>query len=349
MTQETVILKKLVRTKLKVNKLVDESLFKACGIYRKCFNTSMNTMFEYYNYSTFKEPSCLSADKIYKLLVSSAKNTAPFIFDVECGIIQGAVKHAHKIYTKQYVGKVVPHLSRKKDGSFFKSTSSLKVQDDSIYIPKIGNIRIAEKGYIPNGSYRDVKIERDGVEWYILLKVDKKVLLNFINRNPEEILIINFKKDGTLIVNNKEWTHVIDSMNYQKKLTRLKRLQKEYRRKYKANMELCAESDSPFKKSSNMKKVQVKIEKLVSNLEHMRLEYFRKVASELSKSTAGSAKFPSNEIIRKEHEDFLSKVHRQAGTRSFFNILKSKLEHSGLTVSRWSKLDNESLMFGGLS
>lgn len=329
---------KSYKTKLNTSLKQFEELKQLAGAYRFVYNFCMDALeYNCFHVATPLTPvKYLTFDEL-RTMFFAEKSRYPFLKKVEQGIIESAIYNAQKTYETTYVSRVVPHMTKKQDLKF-KTKTRIKIFDKAIKLPKCSELKLYEENYLPKNAQtiKDTTFTFNGKNWFISFKAEINVSENKeIKRNMEEILDINFKEDGTLVVNGKEYANIIKTAKYQKEFAYLKKLLQKYRRQ-------CAEntfySKNCFRKvlrtSRNMLKTKAQIRVSMYRLNNMKLDYFRKVSHKLAIAKSGSAQLPSNNIIRKYSNNFLSRAHREASTAQFFDILRRTLKHSGITILR---------------
>lgn len=337
---------KSFKTKLNLSKKNDKSFRNMAGTYRILYNNSMQVMEDFllYPIRNFefqplikREALLLSKENTLKLLNASLKDNPKkrtFVSKVDSGIKEAAAFEANYMNNTHYPFSPSKFM-RKKDGLKFKTTTKIKIFSDHIYIPKCGNVKLFEKNYLPqNAVLSDITFKQQGGDWYISFKATVEVEDTKTEKDFYSFLNIDFKNDGTLVVNNKEYPSIISLERYQKEFKRLRGLLKKYERQCEANSEYHRKTRKTLVVSRNMLKLRQQIETSTCRLYNMKLDYFRKVSHELTKTKSGCALLPSNDIIRKKQNKHLSRMHREAGTVQFFDILHKKLQNSGIILHR---------------
>ena len=327
---------KSFKTKLNPSDSIKKILKNFSGTYRVVYNKSMEIMEEYGFMSVQSHKHFLNQLELLESLKKVVKKQYKFVNEVESGVIKAAACHANLINNRDYPYSISP-MMRKKDGLKFKTTTQLKISEDSVYIPKCGKIKLFEKNYLPQDALlHDITIYQKGNGWWISFSATINVEEKKIERNFDDILKIDFKDDGTLVVNNKEYENIIKTARYQKEFKRLRGLLQKYKRQCEANSEYHRRIRKTLVVSRNMLKLRKQIETSTCRLYNMKLDYFRKIAKDLTRTKSGCALFLSNSIVRKQQNSHLSRAHREAGTAHFFDILHSKLQHSGFILHRMS-------------
>ena len=331
---------KSFKTKLNVSKANEQSFKNMAGVYRILYNISMKVMEQFTFDSIWSHKHLLNqieTQHLVKVFMNESEENArkyAFTSEVENGILKAAILEANFINNTRYPFSI-SKLLRKKDGLKFKTSTQIKIFDDHIYIPKCGNVKLFEKNYLPTGAtLSDITFKQKGGDWWLSFNATVNAEEEKVERDFNDTLKIDFKNDGTLVVNNKEYPSIINTARYQKEFKRLRGLLSQYKRMCNANSEYHCNIKRTLVVSRNMLKLRQKIETSTSRLYNMKLDYFRKVSYGLTKTKSGSAQFLSNDIIRKQQNNHLSRAHRQAGTSQFFDILHKKLQHSGIIIHR---------------
>ncbi len=338
---------KSFRTKLIVkSKKLHEALKQQAGIYRFVFNKGMD--YQWYRYTYNKQVSAKETPlAMLHQCFNVEKKDFEFIKDSDVGLCNKALSNSKKSFSRWYMLRMCfsrsfnnskrpqfpSYLARKTEGLRF-STSSVKIFHDRIKLPKIGEIKLYEKGYLPQGeALKSVAFSYDGKNWWINVELlDFKKTENITN--PNTSLWMDFNPDGSLVTSNGFFKNVITQDNYQKELKKLKKLSKKMGRQKNANSSFDVPGKSVIRTSRNMMKTRNKILQVKSKLDRIKKDYFRKVAHELAKTKPCKVHVLSKRTISTQRQDFLTRLLRESDTRTFAKMLIKKFMHIGADIER---------------
>lgn len=330
--QLTLPLTRTIKTKLNItSSKVLSSLKKMAGCYRFAYNLSLEIASYGMEYVPGRDQVLLTYEQLYGLVYDKIRNYDPCFKEIDCGILKAAIYTAQRSYEKHFVKNIVPdYMSRKYHQLKFKTTSKLKVFHDYITIPKLGKVKLFEKGYIPQGkTYRDVTFSFDGKDWWLSLAIEEPV--KQMEDNGIHIYF-DFAKDGTLVVNgSKKYENVIYTERYQKQLRRYKKLLRRQHRQIKANIEYKGLRKFT-RKSLRLRKTQRALTAVSNRMSNIKKDYFRKVAHELARIKPSYAHVLSQFRLKTLKNNYLTRLYRESSTREFFNILKKKMRSFGCHV-----------------
>ena len=195
-----------LKTKLKTNKRVDNLLKKFAGTYRKIWNTAMMKQWDILAYSKGGE-KYLTGTELMNVLKGMKKEFFPFLKKMDGGLLTSAAFRSNESF-RRWFNNYTPDsyrspkfLSRKKDKMSFKTSGNVRIFYDYIEVPKLGRIKLFEKGYIPQGkTYSNITFSHDGVDWWLSLEVRDDKLSCAEDLNGEGVLTFDLK--GDVYLNN---------------------------------------------------------------------------------------------------------------------------------------------------
>jgi putative transposase len=162
-----------------------------------------------------------------------------------------------------------PRLKTKKKGlGSFRLTGRIVVSDKSIELPRLGRLRLKERGYLPTGD--DVQIlsatvsEQAG-HWYVSVQVEQEQPVPQ-NTRPVVGIDLGIKQLATL----SDGTVIANPRHLKRRLKKLKRLQRVVSRRKKGG--------------KNRKKAVHKLAKLHRQIKHQRRNTLHQVTTRLAKT-----------------------------------------------------------------
>lgn len=331
---------KSYKVKLKVtSKKQNEFLKLMSGSYRAIFNSSIDLQQKVLHYNATKgKPFLISGTKLYDHFRSKSSRLFPYLASLDRGILSAACFHASvsfKSWWEQYGPSYKycqPKHLAKKNAMHFRTDGNVRVFYDYIEIPKLGKIKLFEKGRIPQGKkYSNITFSHDGNDWFISLAV-----LNDEKERKEKLtgpqVTVDFNEGGELLINNEVVESIVSSDKYQKELRKRTKLVKKLRRQKKANLVMTVRGREEIRTSKNMQKTISLIAKADVRMENMRKDQFKKVANRVAITKPKKLIGLSKEVIIKERQGGLSIPMREKHTLDFLNVLQKKLENIGTQV-----------------
>jgi putative transposase len=258
-----------------------------------------------------------SAIDLHRLLNTLKQTEYPWMYEVSKCAPQEALRDLDKAYANffrkaklkkvgQFKGKLGFPKFKKKSKAIgsFRLTGSIKVFSDGVQLPRIGNIRFHEHGYIPtDAKVLSATVSEQAGRWFVSIQIEEYSL-------PEQkstsaigvdlgIKTLATLSDGTTFENPRALKHA------QKKL---RRLEKQKSRRTKG--------------SKNRAKTRVAIAKVHARIAHIRTDASHKLTSYLSKNHALIA-------IEDLHVAGMLKNHclAQAVSDSNFGEIRRQLEY----------------------
>ena len=326
-------MKRTYRVKLKTRSKRVQDLLKRCaGVYRKSFNITSEFQFE----ATLLRGSLrkfLSGAQTYEALEVS-KYTFSFLENFDKGIYKAAVFDSAKAFKRNFDFHVqnIPFLSRKKTTPYFRTFGNVRITDDAITLPKVGRIPLYERGRIPLAKkYSNISFSFDGNNWFISVDVEEpsvKVELT------EQIVTLDFTKDGSPVINGKVKKSIVNSREYTKEERKLRRALKKLKRQTTMNAKSHVSGRLIPVTTRNMKKTQRLVDKKRVRLYNMRKDYFFKVVNEVAITKPKELHILSNSSIRAQRGGYLSRAQRIGGSADFLRMMSKRLGIMGTRVLR---------------
>ena len=166
---------------------------------------------------------------------------------------------------------------------FHQDTHHSIFEKNSIFIPKIGYVKIAKNGIFPEGhSGKDFKIYNakvkfDGLDWYFVAGIEAPKKHKTGNRT-EPIGIDLGIKDLAILSDRTIYKNINKTRKVKKLEKRKKRLQRKVSKKYKMN-----KTNNKVIKTKKSEKLQKQILKVTKRLDGIRMNKAHQVTSEIVK------------------------------------------------------------------
>jgi len=156
-------------------------LAKSVGTARFAYNWGLETCINVYK----TEKKTLSGYDLGKILNAQKKEKFPWMYEVSKCAPQEALKDVEKAYQNFFRGiKSGQKIGFPKFKSKHRSKNSFRIDcvyspitNSVIHIPKIGKIRLKEKGYIPteNVHYNSVTISKQADRWFSSVQCEVEI------------------------------------------------------------------------------------------------------------------------------------------------------------------------------
>ena len=165
---------KTYKIKLNPNNKQRTLLEGSAGVARWAYNWALEQKKKHYE-ETGK--SILQTDLRKKLTKLKQTDDYQWLFQFSNNITKQAIKDSDKAFKRFFKGQAkYPRFKskRKSKWSFYNDNQKVKLFDTHIRLEKIGWVRFAETGYLPDDfrplSYR---ISREGLHWFVNITVEK--------------------------------------------------------------------------------------------------------------------------------------------------------------------------------
>ena len=316
---------KTFKIKLKLNNKQRTRLFKNASVSRFAYNLTIELQEENYK----KGNKFLSDSEVRKIITTRKKDDLAWLYDYNCDIVKQAVKDACKAYKKFFNKKAKkPKFKSAKltKPSFYVDGWKLKIENGYVKIPLCTKIKLYEKDYIPEGlNYQNPRITFDGIDWWLSvglpIKIEQYELTN-------EIIGIDLGlKELATCSNGMVFHNVAKSKEYQKVNKSLKQKQKQISRKYEMNKQ-----GNKFIKTSNIKKLERKIQKKRIRLQNIKKDYFHKSSTALVRTKPKAIVLEDLNVAGMRKNKHLSHSLQETSISTFKQMLISKAESHGIEV-----------------
>ena len=316
---------KTYKVKLKLNNKQKTRLFKNASVSRFAYNLTLEIQEENYK----KGNKFLSDSEVRKIITKRKQNDLAWLYDYNCDIVKQAVKDACRAYKKFFNKKAKkPKFKSAKltKPSFYVDGWKLKIENGYIKIPLCTKIKLYEKDYIPEGlNYQNPRITFDGIYWW--LSVGLPIEIEQYELTDETIGIDLGLKELATCSNGMVFHNVTKSKEYRKINKSLKQKQRQVSRKYEMNKQ-----GNKFIKTSNIKKLERRIQKKRIKLDNIKKDYFHKSSTALVRTKPKAIVLEDLNVAGMRKNKHLSHSLQETSISTFKQMLISKAESHGIEV-----------------
>ena len=313
---------KTYKVKLKLNNKQKTRLFKNASVSRFAYNLTLEIQEENYK----KGNKFLSDSEVRKIITKRKQNDLAWLYDYNCDIVKQAVKDACRAYKKFFNKKAKkPKFKSAKltKPSFYVDGWKLKIENGYIKIPLCTKIKLYEKDYIPEGlNYQNPRITFDGIYWW--LSVGLPIEIEQYELTDEIIGIDLGLKELATCSNGMVFHNVSKSKEYRKFL---KQKQRQVSRKYEMNKQ-----GNKFIKTSNIKKLERRIQKKRIKLDNIKKDYFHKSSTALVRTKPKAIVLEDLNVAGMRKNKYLSHSLQETSISTFKQMLINKAESHGIEV-----------------
>lgn len=278
--------------------------------------------------------------RLYDYLIDGRDKNYPFVKKMDGGMIKAVSLKANESfkrwfdhYPMQTKHRRPRYLSRKKDEMTFKTSGKVRVFYDYIEVPKLGKIKLYEKGYIPQGkSYSNITFSHDGKDWWLSLEIKDEKDFEF-TKDLKGSSTLDINKNGDIVFGGKVLSSVVSKDTYKRAEKKKHGLEKKLKRQSIANIEVNHRGPKT-RTSRNMLKTQKLLKQVKIRLENLRKDNFKKQACEVARTKLQELHCPASLAISRERQGGLTRLMREKHTLDFFNIIVKRVESAGTTVVR---------------
>lgn len=270
-------IQKAYKTELEPNNKQRTLLEKSVGVARFAYNWGLAECIAFYK----NEKKYLSYIDQHKILCSKKKIEFPWMYEVSKCVPQEALRdldNAFKNFTRgRKIGQKIgfpKFKSKHKNKDSFRIYDNFNITNFKIHIPKIGKVRLKEKGYIPvkDIHINSMTVSKKADKWFVSVQCEQEIPDIIIK--PKTVLgidvgikILATCSDGLIFENPKY-------LNKSKK--KLSHAQRNFARK---------KYNKQTKKSSNNRlKCKLKVQKIYHKISNQRKDTIHKMTSILAKT-----------------------------------------------------------------
>lgn len=316
---------KTFKTKLKLNNKQRTRLSKNASVSRFAYNLTLEIQeTNYRNGGKF-----LSDCDVRKMITVRKQEDLAWLYNYDCDIVKQAVKDACKAYKKFFDKKTKkPKFKSAKltKPSFYVDGVKLKIQNGYAKIPYCTKIKLYEKDYIPEGlNYQNPRITFDGIDWWI--SVGLPIEAEQYRLTDEVIGIDLGLKELATCSNGMVFHNVSKSKKYRKISKSLKQKQRQVSRKYEINKQ-----GNKFIKTSNIKKLERRIQKKRIRLQDIKKDYFHKSSTALVRTKPKAIVLENLNVAGMRKNKYLAHSLQESSISTFKQMLISKAESHGIEV-----------------
>jgi putative transposase len=265
------------RVELDLNNKQKTLCMKACGAARWAYNWGLQRKKEEYE-KTGKSPSAYT---LQSELVKLKKTTVPWLNEVTKWAPGEALRRLDKAFDGFFrrcklnkhgklKGKVgYPRFKSRKNGiGSFSVFDCIHVTDKTIYITRVGDLRLKERGYLPTSGVRitSATISEKAGRWFVTVKTEQDIPDPKPSTNPVVGVDLGLKTFATL----SDGTTIQSPKALKKNLKKLRSLSRSVSRKQKG--------------SNNRKKAVKRLAKLNMRIANIRNDHLHKVTTMLTKT-----------------------------------------------------------------
>lgn len=304
------------------NKEQSIMIAKYFGCVRYIYNKALDTKIKHY-YSTKKTLSCFSL--ITGLLIQEKKEH-DWLRDVHSQPLQMALRNLDNAFTRFFREKKgFPKFKSKYEKNSFQYPQGVSIDDNKIYLPKIGHIKIVQHRLF-SGTIKTVTVSRSKTfKYYVSILVDDGMLIVVKKKHKAATTIgidVGLKSFATLSNGNK-----IKSFEYNAK--RLAILNQRLSKKQKG--------------SNNRLKAKLKLAKYHEKITNQRKDFLHKLSSKLvGENQAICIEDLNIKGMMKNHN--LARSIGNASWSEFMEMLTYKSEWYGKNLIQIGRFDPSSKM-----
>jgi putative transposase len=215
------LIKRAYKTELDPNNVQRTAMLRHAGAARFAYNWGLARRKEEYA----KTGKSSNAIGLHRQLNALKKTDFPWMYEVSKCAPQEALRDLDRAFKNFFEGRAkYPRFrSRKRGIGGFRLTGSIRVFHDSVQLPRIGVVRLKEKGYLPTEGVHILSAtvsERAG-RWFVSVQVEEEIEVP-VNTGPAVGVDVGISKlatvsDGTVIENPRALAR------FERKLKRLQR------------------------------------------------------------------------------------------------------------------------------
>ena len=270
------IINKAFKVEIKPNNKQKTLLNKSCGVARAAYNWGLEQRIDLYN----NEKKSTDNRKQWKELCAIKKEQFPWMYEVSKCSPESALFDLNEAFknffrrVKSGKGKPgFPKFKKKSNDESFRiiglTCKTCKyIYEDFIHIPKIGHIRLKQKGYIPteNVKYNNMTVSKHLGRWYV--SVSCEVEIPDIIETPKTVLGIDLGLKELAVCSN--GISYANNKYIKKAKKQLTHAQKNQSRK--------------VKDSNNFKKAVNKVQEIYNKINNKKSDNLNKMTTELAKT-----------------------------------------------------------------
>lgn len=327
-----------LKIKLYPTKEQEKLMWQSVGVNRFAYNWGLARSESYYN----EYKKTLSNNDLRKEFTQLRKTDEyPWLKDVSSEIPQQALKDlgdAYKKFFKKQGGFPKFKKKGKCENSFYHHNNKLKVNEDYVYLEKIGLVKMSDEGRLPKGDYKKDKIKvtnprikHNGRYWILTLGIE--IPNETIKLTDISLGIDVGVKDLAVCSDGQVFKNINKSRTIKKLEKRLKRLQRQVSRKYEMNKQ-----GNKFVKTKNIIKLERQIKLIHLRLSNIRNNHLHQATNKIVKTKPSRIVIEDLNVSGMMKNRHLSKAIQQQKLYEFRRQLKYKTKKYGIELvlaDRW--------------
>ena len=328
------------KTKLNTSKSVDQKLKAMAGTYRKIYNTAMEAQWDILHFSKGSS-RYVTGTQLMHLLKKAKEAYYPFLNNMDGGMLTSAAFRANESFKRWFDNYTADSyrrpkfMSRKKDNMSFKTSGNVRIFEKYIEIPKLGKVKLYEKGYLPqNKVCSNITFSHDGNDWWISLEV-RESSPKKSNEGNKGAATLDLTTSGDIILNGRVLPSPVSKKAYERAEKKKKSLERKLKRQSLANIQVC-QRGAKTRTSKNMLKTRKLLAKAKVRLESIRKDGFKKQACEVARTKLQKLHCLSSLLISQQRQGGLSRSAREKHALDFFDIIKKRVALEGTEVHTFS-------------
>lgn len=300
---------KAYKTEIKPNNEQIVLIHKTIGTCRYVYNLYLQKNKEAYEANS----SFLSGYDFSKWLNNehSKKKEFSWIKEAPSKAVKQAIMNADTAY-KRFFRKLAsfPRFKKKSDYGSFYLIGTIHVKRHLIQLPKLGKIKLKEKGYIPSSGIKSATVSREGDRYFVSVLIEDPEVKRIKDEKSEGVGIDMGIKEF-LYTSDGEYVANISKSNQLVKLTKsLKRQQRKLSRRVKG--------------SANFQKQKVIVQRLHRRIRNIKTDLKRKIVLKIVKKNPQFITIEHLNVKGMMKNRKLSNAFQQIGIGYFTDWLKAK-------------------------
>ncbi|WP_213950662.1 RNA-guided endonuclease InsQ/TnpB family protein [Tepidanaerobacter syntrophicus] len=272
-------------------------LFECAGVARWAYNWALEQQ-----QTNYKNGGKFLDDKVLRKRLTRLKHKEQYkwLNGYSNNITKQAVKDACNAYKNFFKGmaKFPKFKSRKRNKpSFYQDTAKIVISDTYVKLEKLTTskkknkqklnwIKLAEQGRIPTGKnvkYLNPRITFDGLNWWLSIGVKEKLEQDSAQYS-QGIGIDLGVKDLAVVSTGQKFKNINKSVKVKKVEKKLKRLQRKLSKKYELNKTHTQGGEYRYRKTKNIKKLELLVLKTYRRLKNIRRNYIHQITTSLART-----------------------------------------------------------------
>ncbi|MGO8951100.1 MAG: RNA-guided endonuclease InsQ/TnpB family protein [Ktedonobacterales bacterium] len=270
------LVQRAYKTELDLNHRQVTACRQHAGTARWAYNWGLQVKQERYTASK-RSPTAI---ELHRELNARKKTQVPWMYTVSKCAPQEALWNLDAAFSNfvrrcalkkqgKWKGKLgYPQFKTKKTGlGSFRLTGRIVVSAEAIVLPRLGRLRLKERGYLPTGGVQilSATVSEQAGRWYVSLQVEQEQAVSE-NTGPVVGIDLGVKQLATL----SDGTVIPNPRHLKRRLKKLKRLQRLVSRRKKGG--------------KNRKKAAKKLARLHRQIKHQRRNTLHQVTTKLAKT-----------------------------------------------------------------